>query len=37
MHIQAEQSSAGGTNNKQSLVTKALNGATEMTRLKLGV
>jgi len=37
MHIQAEQSSAGGTNNEQCLVIKALGGATEMTRLKLRV
>ena len=30
-------SSVGGTNNEQCLVTKALGGATGMTRLRLGV
>ena len=37
MHIQAEQSSDGDTNNEQCLITKTLDGATEMTRLKLRV
>jgi len=37
MHIQAEQSSAGGTINEQCLITKALGGATGRTRLRLQI
>ena len=37
MHIQAEQISAGGTISEQCLITKALDGATVRTRLRLRV
>jgi len=37
MHIQAEQSSAGGTFCEQCLITEALDGATGMTQLRLRV
>jgi len=37
MHIQAEQSDAGGTISEQYLITKALSRATGMTRLRLWV
>ena len=37
MHIQAEQSSIGGTISEQCLITKALGGVTGMTRLRLRV
>ena len=37
MHKQAEQSSIGGTYNKQCLIAKALGGVTGMTQLRLRV
>jgi len=37
MNIQAELSSAGSTGSEQCLITKALGGATRMTRLKIRV
>jgi len=35
VNIQAELSRAGGTNNEQCLITKALGGATGTVRLKM--
>jgi len=37
MHMQAEQSSAGGTISKQYLITNALGRATRRTQLRLQV
>ena len=37
MHRQAVRNSPGGTNSEQCLITKALDGATEMIRLRLRV